>query len=106
MNPILFTIFNYPIYAYGVLIALSILLGYTWIHFQGKHLPKGSDVYLMGIFWIVAIGFIGARLLYVAYFPDYFIAAPEKILFERGGLVWYGGLMGIQRNFYFLLGRA
>jgi phosphatidylglycerol:prolipoprotein diacylglycerol transferase len=94
MNPILLTVFNYPIYAYGVLIALSILLGYLWIHFKGKHLPKGSDAYLMGIFWIVATGFIGARLLYVIYFPDYFMAAPEKILLERGGLVWYGGLIG------------
>lgn len=94
MHPILFSIFDYPVYAYGVLIATAILLGYFWVLFKSKTLEYHADTYLMGVFWIITIGFIGARLLYVIYYPQSFIENPITILTERGGLVWYGGLIG------------
>jgi phosphatidylglycerol---prolipoprotein diacylglyceryl transferase len=92
MHPILFQIGPLTLYAYGFLVALGFFVGSLWVNQRAKQVGENVDLYLQAIFWILVAGFAGARLLYVIYYPDLYLEAPLKILLDRGGLVWYGGL--------------
>jgi phosphatidylglycerol---prolipoprotein diacylglyceryl transferase len=93
MHPILFKLFGFPIYAYGVLVATGVSLGVLWAckRSSARNIDPAHVVELAT--WVVLLGFIGARLLYIGYFPQDFLAHPAKLIFQRGGFVWYGGLI-------------
>jgi phosphatidylglycerol:prolipoprotein diacylglycerol transferase len=98
MHPILFEIpapwGPQPIYAYGVLLGLSLLLGWQVIMWLGKQsgLSAGTlaDVYLTA----TICGVIGARVLYVITNRDEFTALAQWFDLRSGGLVAYGGFLG------------
>ena len=94
MHPIAFYVGEIPIYSYGLLIALAILLGSFWAYKRGKQHGINDDSILNASLCLVLGGFVGARLLYVLYFPAVYLQHPIMILTDRGGLVWYGGLIG------------
>ncbi len=95
MQPICFHVFSWPIYWYGVMVALAFVLAVAhwnfWGRRQGREPGFGSELAL----WLVLGGILGARLAYVAAnWPEY-AARPLRILYIReGGLVFYGGLFG------------
>ncbi len=93
MNPILFQLGPITLYSFGLLVALGFIVGTLWVMKRAKAAGHNVDLYLQAILWIILSGFIGARLLYVVYFPDMYWAEPQRILLDRGGLVWYGGLV-------------
>jgi phosphatidylglycerol---prolipoprotein diacylglyceryl transferase len=93
MHPILLELGPFTLYSYGLMVALGCLLGSVWIAKRAQQRGEDVDTYLQALVWIIVLGFIGARLLYVIYFPQFYFTHPASIIFDRGGLVWYGGLV-------------
>jgi phosphatidylglycerol:prolipoprotein diacylglycerol transferase len=98
MHPILFEIpapwGPQPIYSYGVLLGLSLIVGWQIIMLLGKQAGLGSgtlaDVYLTA----TVSGVIGARFLYVLTNREEFTSLGQWFDLRTGGLVAYGGFLG------------
>lgn len=95
MHPFLFEIFGLKIYSYGVLVALAFLLGFALIVHRAKKAGDNPDDYLEAIIWFIISGIGGARLFYFIWYPQVFLSNPIGSLFSQGGLVWYGGVIGV-----------
>ena len=91
MYPNLFTIGSLTITTFGAMVALGSLVG-LWVYSRELHrggLPATAlDAALAGIVG----GLLGAKLLFVA---EHYGEEPlGRLLLARGGLSWYGGLVG------------
>src|SRR6476660_5437996 len=95
MHPILFEIGNWPVYSYGVLLAIAYLAGLQLAVVRARRAGlDGAKVMDLGIYLIIA-ALIGAKLMLVAVDFDYFRHQPAEILsLVRAGGVFYGGLIG------------
>jgi phosphatidylglycerol---prolipoprotein diacylglyceryl transferase len=95
---------NLPIYSYGVMLGLSLVVGWylTLTLSEREHLPKETMANCYVVTAIAAI--VGARLLYIVTNVDEFrvnqhdpssaIDFASFIALRRGGLVAYGGFLG------------
>jgi phosphatidylglycerol:prolipoprotein diacylglycerol transferase len=93
MHPILFEIFGFPVYTYGVLLAAAYLLGLQFALMRAK--SRGLDpnrVMDLGI-WIIISALAGAKLLLVIVEFDTFRNPAELWTLLRSGGVFYGGLI-------------
>jgi len=91
MYPVLFRIGAFEITSFGVLVAAAALAG---IRLFGRELARGGlpaegvDAAVAGVIG----GLLGAKLLWAVEFMG---EAPfGDLLFSRGGLSWFGGLLG------------
>jgi phosphatidylglycerol---prolipoprotein diacylglyceryl transferase len=89
--PVLFRIGSFEITSFGVLVGIAGLVG-IWIY--GRELersglpPEGLNAAIAGLLG----GLIGAKLLWTIEFMG---RQPlGDLLFSRGGLSWFGGLLG------------
>jgi len=97
MHPILFEIptpwGHQPIYAYGVLLGLSLIVGWQLslrlCEQVGIEPNAAGDVYLMS----AIVGLIGARALYIFANRDDFESVAQWFNLQSGGLIAYGGLI-------------
>lgn len=97
MHPILFELpmpwGPQPIYAYGVLLGLSLLVGWQVTLRLGQRVnispAAAGDVYLTA----AITGLIGARALYVYLNAEDFTSFGQWFDLRSGGLVAYGGLL-------------
>ena len=95
MNPpASFVLFGRNIYFYGVIIALGFLLGITYCTKNAKRFGiREDDVYDL-VLWLIPLSIIGARLYFVAFKLDYYLAHPGEIVaIWNGGLAIYGGVI-------------
>ena len=85
---------NLPIYSYGVMLGLSLVVGWylTLTLAERDGLPKETMANCYVITAIAAI--FGSRVLYVVTNPDEFKQASDFFALRRGGLVAYGGFLG------------
>ncbi|MBX3205454.1 MAG: prolipoprotein diacylglyceryl transferase [Labilithrix sp.] len=85
---------NLPIYSYGVMLGLSLVVGWylTLTLAERDGLPKETMANCYVITAVAAI--LGSRILYVATNPDEFKQASDFFALRRGGLVAYGGFLG------------
>jgi phosphatidylglycerol---prolipoprotein diacylglyceryl transferase len=85
---------NLPIYSYGVMLGLSLVVGWylTLTLAERDGLPKETMANCYVITAIAAIA--GSRILYVVTNPDEFKQASDFFALRRGGLVAYGGFLG------------
>jgi phosphatidylglycerol:prolipoprotein diacylglycerol transferase len=94
MHPILFSIGDWPVYSYGVLLAAAYLIGLQLGVVRAR--KAGVDparVMDLGIYLIIA-ALIGAKLMLIAVDWDYFRSQPRELLsLVRAGGVFYGGLI-------------
>ena len=89
-----YTLSELPIYSYGAMLCLSIVVGWylTLGLAQRDGLPRET---MANCYFVTAIAaLIGARLLYVATNPSEFQAFRDLFALRRGGLVAYGGFLG------------
>jgi phosphatidylglycerol:prolipoprotein diacylglycerol transferase len=96
MHPILLRLpGGIPIYSYGVMLGLSIVLG-SFISRGLAEKRDGFDPALTGWLYATTIGsaLFGARLLYVLTNLDRFDQLGDFFKLTDGGLVAYGGFLG------------
>jgi phosphatidylglycerol:prolipoprotein diacylglycerol transferase len=89
-----FTQGNIPIYSYGVMLGLSLVVGwYLTLWLADKDgLPKETMANCYVVTALAAI--VGSRVLYVLTNMDEFNSFGDFFAFRRGGLVAYGGFLG------------
>lgn len=94
MHPILFEIGSWPVYSYGVLLALAYLAGLQLAVIRARRWGIDTTrVMDLGIYLIIA-ALVGAKLMLVAVDFDYFRTQPRELLsLVRAGGVFYGGLI-------------
>ena len=95
--PSYFTVFGMDIYLYGVMIGLGFILGILFCaRKSGRFGIKEDDVYDL-VIWLIPLSILGARLYYVAFRLEYYLAHPSELLaIWNGGLAIYGGIiMGV-----------
>ena len=106
MHPILFEIRNWPVYSYGVLLALAYLAGLQLAVIRARR--AGVDparIMDLGIYLIIA-ALVGAKLMLVLVDFSYFRANPRELLsLVRAGGVFYGGLLAAFATGMWLVGR-
>jgi phosphatidylglycerol:prolipoprotein diacylglycerol transferase len=95
MFPELITIGPLTIHTYGLLVALGILAGVglaeNLYRRSGGERGRVMDMALI----VVICGLIGARLLFILINFTYYASNPlETVMVWKGGLVFYGGLLG------------
>ena len=85
---------NLPIYAYGVMLGLSLVVGwYLTLPLAEKDgLPKETMANCYVITALAAL--VGSRVLYALTNPDEFKSAWDLFALRNGGLVAYGGFIG------------
>ena len=92
--PASFSIFGREIYFYGVIIALGFVLGILYCAARAPEFGiRSDDVYDMMI-WMIPLSILGARLYFVLFQAEYYLAHPAEILaIWEGGLAIYGGII-------------
>jgi phosphatidylglycerol---prolipoprotein diacylglyceryl transferase len=97
VHPIAFHLGPLTIYWYGVLLGLAFVMG-LWTASRRAPLTGIPPVKISdAVVWLIIGAVIGARTLYViTYWRESFAGQPwwEIFMLRRGGLVYYGGLMG------------
>jgi len=91
MYPTFFRIGTFEVTSFGVMVAIGALVG-LWVfgrELSRSRLPtSGSDAAMAGVFG----GLVGAKLLWVV---EHLGESPFKdLLLSRGGMSWFGGLVG------------
>lgn len=87
MSPVIFTVGNFEIRWYSVLILLSILIAYFMITSETNRFHIKKEFVFNMIFWTIIFGIIGARLYYVIFNFDYYLNNIKEIF-----MIWKGGL--------------
>jgi phosphatidylglycerol:prolipoprotein diacylglycerol transferase len=91
MYPVLFSIGGFEITSFGALVAIAALVGVSM--FRRELARSGlSENAVDGAILGVLAGLAGAKLLWV--FEHRAEDAFSSLLFSRGGLSWFGGLVG------------
>lgn len=96
ISPIAFSIGDFNIYWYGIIIAVGFTLAFCYAMINSKRFGVEPDKLIDAIIIGLIIGIIGARLYYVIFYPgDTYINDPLSILqIHEGGLAIYGGIIG------------
>jgi len=87
MNPVAFTIGNFEIRWYSLLIFIGIIIGYLLANKESKKFNLPEDFIFNLTFYVIVFGIIGARIYYVLFNLSYYQANPTEII-----KVWHGGL--------------
>ncbi|MDX2084987.1 MAG: prolipoprotein diacylglyceryl transferase [Candidatus Melainabacteria bacterium] len=94
MYPVLFRFFGIEIHTFGALVALAFAVGFGWTFHRARQRGEDPDLYAEAAVWIIIAAMVGARLMYVVFFPNLLWNDPLGTLLSQGGLVWYGGVLG------------
>jgi phosphatidylglycerol---prolipoprotein diacylglyceryl transferase len=97
VHPIAFKLGTWPIYWYGVLVALGFIAGLWTASRRAPISGVKSEHAADAGPWLIIGAVIGARLMHViTYWQDSYAGQPwwEPFMVQKGGLVFYGGLIG------------
>jgi phosphatidylglycerol---prolipoprotein diacylglyceryl transferase len=94
MFPELFRIGDFPITTFGLMMFLSFVVGAWVLGRMYERLGYPRDLAWDLLAWIAIGGIVGAKGYYLALHWQDLVANPLGEIFSRGGLVWYGGLIG------------
>lgn len=90
---IAFSIGNFNIYWYGVIIGLGLALAMLFVFSKTKEFGIDTDRFLDVVIIGAVAGVIGARLYYVAFSPSEFTSFWQIFNLRTGGLGFYGGVI-------------
>ena len=94
MSPIAFYIFDKPVYWYGIIIALGVLLGIYLAVRHANKLGYNQEVIIDFSLLAIPLAIIGARLYYVIFSWEYYSKNPGDIIkIWEGGLAIYGAVV-------------
>jgi len=94
-NPIAFSVFGYPIYWYGILISLSVVLAVTMVYLRAKKQGIDTDSMLDYALLTVPFAIVCARIYYVVFEWEHYASNPISALYIwEGGIAIYGAVIG------------
>lgn len=94
MSPVLFRIGEIPVYTYGVMLALALMIAYAGSGFTARYRSLSSREVHDIIFIGFIAGLLGGRFYYALAHAKYYAVHPLKILkYNEGGLTWYGAFI-------------
>lgn len=89
-----FYIGSFFIAFYGVIIAIGMLIGVSFILKEAKRVGFDEDQFLDICIITIVVGVLGARLYYVAFAWEYYKDNPiDALNIRQGGLAIYGGVL-------------
>jgi phosphatidylglycerol---prolipoprotein diacylglyceryl transferase len=94
LYPEIIRIGDFVITSFGVMMFMSFL---TAAYFTGRQLQRyglPKDYAWDMLAWCALGGILGAKLYYLGLHWQALLANPLQEIMSRGGLVWYGGLIG------------
>ena len=91
MYPVLLRIGGFEVTSFGVLVAVGALVGLWLFRRELRRSGLPLDAVDAGLYGVVG-GLLGAKLLWTIEHSGE--GALSELLFSRGGLSWYGGLLG------------
>jgi len=92
--PSYFLLFGRPVYFYGVIIAAGFLLAGWYCSKRADRFGYTEDDIYDVLIFLIPFSIIGARIYYVLFKLDYFLANPGEIIAVwNGGLAIYGGII-------------
>lgn len=95
INNVAFSIGDYNIYWYGIIIGTGFILAFIYAMANLKRFKISSDKFLDCVIVGLITAILGARLYYVLFSWDFYSSHPEKIFaIHDGGLAIYGGIIG------------
>ena len=95
INPVIFTLGPLVFRWYGLMMALSFMLGGYYFIKNGVRKGLDEEKLLAVLIIVILGGVLGARALYVLTNLPAFMGAPlEAFRIDRGGLSFHGGLLG------------
>ena len=101
VDNVAFTIGDFSVYWYGVIITCGIIFAFLYATFRGKYEGIVFDNLVDIALWTVILGVLGARLYYVLTSIDRYIPKPFNFIefikgiinLRNGGLAIYGGII-------------
>lgn len=95
INRVAFSVFGIPVYGYGIIIALGVVLAFVYATYQTKKAGISQDDFLNMLIIALPVSIICARLYYVIFSWDYYKNNLSEILNIRGGgIAVYGAVIG------------
>jgi len=95
MHPTLFTIGNWSVPTYTVLLDLGLILGLVLAYFEGRRQLQSGETGLDLGLWAIIGGVVGGRVAYVLANWSAFQEEPIRaIRLWEGGLSFHGGVLG------------
>lgn len=95
MRPILLTLpFGLPLYAYGVMLLVSVLVGRLLALQIAERARMDPRVIDRCCLWTLVSAVVGSRVLFVITNLDQFESVLDVFKWWRGGVVAYGGFLG------------
>ena len=97
-----FDIFGFTIHFYSLCILFGIVVAYIVIRLEGHNQRLDKEYIFNVVFYGLIIGILGARLYYVLFNLDYYLAYPSEIIkIWHGGLAIHGGILTAAIFVYF-----
>ncbi len=94
MDPIAFSVFGLEIRWYGIIISISLMIGFAVVYFIAKYRGQREEEILNFAPFAVLFSIIGARLLHVAVNWSFYSENLNYIFaFRRGGLAIQGAIL-------------
>jgi phosphatidylglycerol:prolipoprotein diacylglycerol transferase len=98
-----FTVGSFFVAFYGVIIAIGMLVGVSFILKEAKRVGFNEDQFLDICITTIIVGVIGARIYYVIFAWDYYKDNPISVFnIRQGGLAIYGGVLAGIACVYFI----
>jgi phosphatidylglycerol---prolipoprotein diacylglyceryl transferase len=94
MFPVILRIGNFEITSFGLMMFFSFISGAWIMSKQLKRYGMNPDLAWDILAWVAIGGILGAKLYYLALHWEDLVNDPMGEILSRGGLVWYGGLIG------------
>jgi|SRR5690625_2068117 len=101
MYPVLFEIGGVTITTFGLMMFLSFISAAWLLSIQLERRGLEKEFAWDVLAWTALSGILGAKLYYLGLHWEDLVANPVGQLLSRGGLVWYGGLIGGVLAYYF-----
>lgn len=104
MFPTLFEIGEFEVTSFGLMLLLAFISSAWILSLQLRRRGLDPQIAWDVLAWTAVGGIVGAKLYYLALHWQE-VAADPAMIFGRGGLVWYGGLIGGVLAFYWQVRR-
>ncbi len=93
MYPKLFQIGPFPVYSFGLMLAIAFLVGNYLLTLEFKRRKLNPEIASTMIFLALVLGVVGSKFLHLIENWSAFLADPVRMAFSPGGLTFHGGLI-------------